>query len=294
MRSSLTPFSRGYAVLRHKLAPLGPHLARLTWLRALVGRLDRRVMPGEEVLVTTAAGWDMWLDPADQAVARCIIATGEWQPAEADLIRTLVREGDTAIDVGANVGYMTGVLASAVGASGRVIAFEPEQRNHGLVERTVAFNAWSQVSLHRAACGESAGKLTLHRDGHNFGNHSLARDTIHTAATQVVDVVTLDESTASLDELALIKLDVQGWEWHVLRGAQTLKRFSPVLVTEFFPRGLRLAGVDPHELWAELESWGDVLCVSPNGRVVPITFEEARGGDSDEWRNVDLVVRPPA
>ncbi len=251
-------------------------------------------MPAEDVLVTTAAGWDMWLDPADQAVARSIIATGEWQSVEAALIGTLVREGDTVIDVGANVGYMTGVLALAVGATGRVIAFEPEHRNHELVKRTVALNAWSQVSLHRAACGESPGTLTLHRDDHNFGNHSLARDTIHTAATQVVEVVTLDETTSTLDELALIKLDVQGWEWHVLRGAQTLKRFSPVLVTEFFPRGLRLAGVDPRAMWAELESWGDVLCVSPDGRVVPITFEEARGSDSDEWRNVDLVVRPRA
>jgi hypothetical protein len=84
---------------------------------------------------------------------------------------------------------------------------------------------------------------------------------------------------------------VQGWELAVLRGATSLKAFKPTLFIEFFPRGLHAAGTDPAELWAELESWGNITAVQRDGSTHPISLADALGDPREPSRNVDLVVR---
>lgn len=290
---SVSRNAHAYARLRNALAPWGPQLSRLGPLRRVIRRLDGRVLPPGEVQVTTAGGWPIWINPGDQAVARTLIATGSWQPAEVALIADAMPKDGVAIDVGANIGYVTGVLATKTGAAGRVLAFEPDGTNFGLLERTVTDNGWSHVVLRRAACGDQPGSLRLHKDPDNWGNHSLARDAeLHGDESVSVEVVTLDDSASDLSRLDVLKIDVQGWELAVLRGAGTLKRFGPTVFIEFFPRGLHAAGTEPADLWAEMETWGDITAVQRGGTTRPITLAEALGDPSEPSRNVDLMVRP--
>ena len=285
--------ARAYAQVRNSLAPLGPHLKRFGLLRRAVQRLDGRVLPQGKIRVPTSGGWPIWVNPRDQAVARALIATGEWQPAETQLIANALPRGGVAIDVGANIGYVTGVMAATVGAGGRVLAFEPDATNHELLQLTIEHNHWLHVDAHRAACGAEPGRLTLHRDPDNWGNHSLALDAeLHGAGADEVDVVTLDDTAADLTRLDVFKIDVQGWELEVLRGAQSLRRFEPTVFTEFFPRGLRAAGTDPAHLWDELGTWGDISEILPDGTTRPVTLEAAVGDPDEPSRNVDLMIRP--
>ena len=116
---SISATAHAYAKMRHALAPLGPRLSRFRALRRVVRRLDGAVLPEGEQCIDTTAGWPMWVNPGDQAVARTLIATGEWQPVETSLIVARLVPGGVAVDVGANIGWITGQKAATVGPTGR-------------------------------------------------------------------------------------------------------------------------------------------------------------------------------
>lgn len=282
-----------YIRFRKALVPIGPRLSWIGPLRRAVWRMDDRFVRPGEVQVSTADGWTIWVNPGDKVVAQTLIATGRWQAVETQMIADALPVGGVGIDVGANLGYVTGLMAEKVGPRGRVLSFEPGGVNFELLSRTVAANGWSHVSIKKAACGERSGEFTLYRDPDNWGNHSLAFDArLHTAGGEAVEVVPLDDAAAEMARVDVIKIDVQGWELAVLRGAQKLKRYKPVLFVEFFPRGLRAAGTEPADLWAELLTWGRILEIRNDGTTAPITLEEAIGDVSAISRNVDLVIRP--
>jgi FkbM family methyltransferase len=158
---------------------------------------------------------------------------GEWAQLELDVLLQLVRPGDTVVDAGANVGTHAVAFARAAGGSGRVLAFEPQPRVFELLERNVRANGYDNVSVYRFALGsERTARHVLPLDyaAHvNVGAVSLvARPD---AGSSGVDVVPLD--SLELDTVRLIKIDVEGMECEVLRGAaRTLRRCRPFVSVE--------------------------------------------------------------
>lgn len=136
----------------------------------------------------------------------------------------LLRPGDLLADVGANVGVWT-VLAAARGA--RVEAFEPVASAHARLVENVALNPFAdQVRVHEAAVGETEGSLLM-TTALDAGNHVVneSDETDGAGPLVRVPVVTLDDALGEAEDLRLIKLDVEGWEVHVVRGAaRTLAR----------------------------------------------------------------------
>ncbi|MGI8678596.1 MAG: FkbM family methyltransferase [Jatrophihabitans sp.] len=257
-----------YTRLRRYLAPLAIYLRRVPGLRWAVSAIEGRVLPDKPIEVGTIDGFRIFVDARDHAVARALISDGTWQRAEADVIRRVLAPGDVAVDVGANVGYLTGIMADAVGRSGRVYAFEPEPTNYAMLQRTIDANGWTQVRHHNVALGRGRSELSLKIDPSNWGNHSLASDADRSGASVTVQVDSLDQLLADADlrRLKLIKVDVQGWEEHVLAGAQAAHGVKPMLLIEFYPIALREAGSDPREFLHSLYGWGPVRLMHERSR----------------------------
>ena len=147
--------------------------------------------------------------------------------------------GGVAIDVGANLGEWTVPLARAVGASGRVFAYEPAPLSAKALEATLDANALCQAEVIRCAVGDHDGDASL-----GVPVISSARTDSGTARIGAGGPghVVLSVPLSSLDSLAaerglrrvdLIKIDVEGHEKQVLDGAEaTLDRFRPTLVIE--------------------------------------------------------------
>lgn len=153
---------------------------------------------------------------------------GLFEVEELDLLRDYVRPGDRVIDVGANVGFYTCHVARWVGPSGHVYAFEPEPRNVERLEANVALNGLQdRVSVRPVALSYEEGKAQFNRAaGEHSGWGSLNRYGEHVdhivVTTQTVDSVVESEG---LDEVALLKVDVEGADFDVYRGAEkTLAR----------------------------------------------------------------------
>lgn len=185
---------------------------------------------------------------------------GTYEPNTYDAIATFLHPGQTFIDVGANKGDFSLYAASLVGKHGRVIAVEPDADNCRWIKRSVALNKYRQVLLREAALSERTGEALLYR-GQKSGWHSLmpglpGRD----RGTVRVQTLSLDQLVAELGlhgRVAMIKVDVEGAEMMVLRGAiETLRRQpQPVIAMDIHP----YLGVDPEEVCRFLEGLGYVL-----------------------------------
>jgi FkbM family methyltransferase len=167
----------------------------------------------------------------DAYIGKSIERYGEFSEGEHEMFRQIVHSGDVVIEAGANLGSLTVPLARLVGASGRIIAFEPQRSVFHLLCANVALNSLENVECLWKALGSAAGEIVvpvLNQDQTtNFGGLGLGE---HQRGERV-PVATID--SLELSRCALIKADVEGMELEVFRGAvQTLERCQPILYFE--------------------------------------------------------------
>jgi len=211
-------------------------------------------------LIETPGG-RVFVSDADQgSVARSLRTKGRYEKDWTAWMREHVRPGMRVVDVGANIGYYTVLLASLVGPSGRVIACEPDPGNAALLRRSVAENGFSHVAVVEAAVTGSEGHATLYQDNAWHGVHSLAhQNTVNPGDGRVeVTTVTLDgligDAGAGID---FVKMDAQGAESDILRGArQLLGQAHARLLIEVWPFGIRGLGGTVSALVETLASSG--------------------------------------
>jgi len=159
------------------------------------------------------------------------------QAGEIRALLAHLRAGDTALDVGAHKGRYTYWMRRAVGAGGRVVAFEPQQRLAAYLQDAVARLRWRNVTVRPCAVGEAVGTATLHVPGSRGVSAGASLDSAAYAQGSPLhltcEVTTLDRETEGLGRVALVKVDVEGHEWQVFRGAERLlRRDAPVLLFE--------------------------------------------------------------
>lgn len=185
----------------------------------------------------TRRGPFVFTDPA--------FAHGRYEPEIVEFLAEHCRPGDIAFDVGANVGYHTMLLSRLVGPEGRVVAFEPVPTTAGWLEETLRCNDLTNVTVVCTALGASTGVASMRvGPASEAGLAHLVDSTTgyrshFTEETRVIDVpiVSIDQLLAAgeLPIPSLIKIDVEGAELQVLRGAsETLASVRPTVVTELW------------------------------------------------------------
>jgi FkbM family methyltransferase len=167
----------------------------------------------------------------DQYVGTSLRKYGDFSAGEAALFDLIVQPGTTVLEIGANIGAHTVALSRLVGAVGAVYAFEPQRLVFQVLCANLALNSCPNVFTYQAAVGARVGTLLvppLDPDAsNNFGGLSLS------GATQGECVPVLTVDGLNLGACDFIKVDVEGMEAEVLRGAAaTIKRFRPMLYLE--------------------------------------------------------------
>jgi FkbM family methyltransferase len=165
-------------------------------------------------------------------------AMGAYERRKTALIRRLLREGMTFVDVGANKGDFTLLAGKLVGATGRVISIEPEPENYSYLCRSIELSGYRNVKTFALALSDSEGSAKL-RLAPTSGGHTLASEQKIGNNTIPVETTTLDSLLArcGIDKVDVIKIDVQGWELQVLRGAhRTLDSNSAAVLLLDLPK----------------------------------------------------------
>lgn len=175
------------------------------------------------------------------------LLTGSYEPTTARVLECLVTPGSTVLDVGANIGYFTVLSALLAGPTGRVIAFEPEPRNHAVLAANITTNDLKQVTLLRSACADRIGQHELAINASETGWHRLATPGTSTRGKRVTVEVTTVDATVGESPVDVIKIDVEGHEGAVVAGMlQTLSsNAGATVILEYSPAQARLAGLDP-------------------------------------------------
>ncbi len=170
----------------------------------------------------------------------------------------LLDPGMTVVDVGANLGEITLAAARRVGPTGRVLAFEPVDDIADRLDRNVAMNDLYQVTVHRQGLSDHDGAAELytsprpfHDRTHHEGLSSLYADAERDSPVQSIQLTTLDAVCAEqhVDRVDLLKIDVEGAELAVLRGAtHTIETQRPWIVVEVNRGTSRSAAVRPEDI----------------------------------------------
>jgi FkbM family methyltransferase len=273
--------------------------------RAYAGKLIRKLWPDFRLsgflLRTTGSqkevvvnGRRMFVDLWDSAVSTHLFVSKTWEPEETKLVSSLLRAGDVFVDVGANVGYFTLVASEAVGSSGKVFAFEPEPGNFSLLRKNVQVNKCANVHCEQKAVTSANQPVELYLSSFNYGDHRIfpSRDDQDYNRGQQrqrtqVDGVTLDSYFPAETRVDFIKMDVQGAEYFALQGMKRVLRDNPnlVLMIEFWPHGLREAGVEPSLLLDELDRMGLLLHRIDGGKLLPHRKDDILPTPGDEAVN---------
>ena len=168
----------------------------------------------------------------DQYIGRSLDLYGEYSEGEVEVFRQILRPGDVALDVGANIGVHTVPMAHLVGERGAVLAFEAQRTAYQALCGNVALNGLLNVWCRNVAIGDARGSTIIvpvlnPERPNNFGGLALGKY----AAGDRIPVVRLDDNPPQA--CRLIKVDVEGMELQVLRGAVGLiERFRPILYVE--------------------------------------------------------------
>lgn len=222
---------------------------------------EAQVGKKEHFAITLQRGVQMRLYFDDQ-LSRAI-AYNQFERQEQDFLNAFLRPGDIFVDVGANIGLFTLIAASRVENTGRVYAFEPCSDTHRRLVENVQLNQFGNVSTYQLAlssCSEQL-EMTISRDGFGAWN-SLARPIAgELFAIEKVQCTTWDDFARKNDligQVTMIKIDVEGWEKHVLKGGTEIlsRADAPVLQVEFTEQAALSAGSSCKELYHLLEELG--------------------------------------
>jgi FkbM family methyltransferase len=172
----------------------------------------------------------------------------------------LIHEGDHVIDVGTNVGEIALNAARITGGKGRVYAFEPDPRNFKRMKENLNLNNFYNIKPHLLGLGDKIGTYTLcYVDDRNQGMNRILDATDGLQKTVEIEVSTLDKFVMEnhFTKLNLVKVDVEGFEYKVLKGAEdTITKFRPTLFVELDDENLIAQGNSAKELVEFLEKKG--------------------------------------
>jgi FkbM family methyltransferase len=175
----------------------------------------------------------------DLAIGHHVLGGHPYEPGIAATFNRCVKPGMAVVDVGANIGCLTMLLASLVEASGLVVAVEPNPENIKLLEASRRVNGFDQVLVIQAAAGRRTGLLALNVSHSNGMTGELPEDADAVFASHPVPCFALDAILPKDRRIDLIKIDTEGAELNALMGlSETINRDRPVIVSEFSPATL--------------------------------------------------------
>jgi FkbM family methyltransferase len=184
---------------------------------------------------------------------------------EIQVIRALIEPGQTVIDIGANIGFYTNIFSDIVGSNGKVHAFEPDVTNYSHIKKISGKN--NNVVLRQKAVSDKTEPLKIFTSKLLNVDHRTYPVEQYESSYDI-EAVSIDDYVAGSFKVDFIKMDIQGHELKALRGMKkTLGVFQPILLTEFWPSGLKQAGDSADEYLSLVQSYGYSI-YQLNGRAI--------------------------
>jgi FkbM family methyltransferase len=256
-----------------------------------------RLTSRDGFVTARAAPFDLtFTGPAADVITRHIYRLGSHEPAITRYLLEHVRLGptDVALDIGANLGWYSVLLNRLSAGGARIYAFEPDPQTFKLLRTNLAANQATRVNAFNFALGEAPGSAQLRRyKDSNNGRHSLIPgDDIAGSVTVQLDTLAhfWEAQGLAAARIAFMKVDVEGFEYFVLKGAGELLRRCDNLLLEYSPASLALAGLPADALIDLLAANRLSARAFVNGRLTPVSYADLARAPAQ----LDLLLSPQA
>ena len=193
---------------------------------------------------------------------------GFWQndtfePEETELIKSIVKSNDVCLDIGANIGYFTILMAKRCKL---VWSYEPETSNYQQLRKNILLNKTFNIYVNHVALTDKSGEGMLYLCPINNGMHRVYPSRF-CDGTAIVKTQKFDDAWDNLNhfQIDFIKMDAEGSELGVLKGMKgMLQILKPTIVMEFHPPSIEESGANPKEIYDLLKSIGYSIYLIPN------------------------------
>jgi len=192
-------------------------------------------MRTDEILIKTIHGHSIVADGMDLSVTPELVFNGYYGFPEEEFLKKVLRGGDWFVDVGSNIGTFSLLAAQKVGAFGRIFSFEPNPRSYKLFSKSLVLNRMHERVIQRpCAVGSNKENVQLTFSKSRLGDGQISAKDIDgsifsSSIKKIDDVVTVDALCVRLDDeflvnlpIKILKIDVEGYESFVLKGAARL------------------------------------------------------------------------
>lgn len=257
---------------------------------------DEASVSDSPVQLVSTPGGRIYVDERDRgSVAQSLLSKGKYEKNWTWWLKSTLKPGWRVLDIGANIGYYTALMATRVGPAGLVVACEPDSHNASLLRRTVSENGFTQVRVVEAAVAARPGRTTLFHDTAWHGVHSLALDNCVNGgeSSAEVETITLDLLVTEAESFDLVKIDAQGAEGLILQAASAfLAQPHGIVLIELWPHGLSALGSTLTDVTEPFRSHGFAsYYMAANRELVPIsqTDIESRAARLGRWSSFNLV-----
>jgi FkbM family methyltransferase len=187
---------------------------------------SRTFTPPHRLWMADLDEFRFWFDTSDREMG-VVMAMGRYEPECVRFVRRVLRPGMRCLDAGAQTGFYTCLMASLVGETGTVHAFEPMPESYQLLLKNVAENRFdARVRVYQLACSNTAAQLEASRVGRMYVAGTVDEcPRVSMTAVRVDDIVR--------DDVDFVKIDVEGHEPAALEGMrQLIGRSHPIIVSE--------------------------------------------------------------
>jgi len=202
-------------------------------------------------------GYHLVVNREDHVMGSALLR-GRYEPYGTRLFVESLSPGMKVIDCGANIGIYTCLASGAVGREGKVYSFEPEPRNFACLTETIRCNQLANVQAGQLALSDCDGEAALFLSDMNMGDHRLGQPDEKRSSVHVLTRRLDTYWDGQIQEIDVLKIDVQGAEGLVLKGMREtlLKSKRLKIFMEFWPFGLICCGTDPRDMLNELVKMG--------------------------------------
>jgi FkbM family methyltransferase len=263
--------------------------AMLAEVRALVARIDAVTvyqpiyLRNASLAVTRLGGWDGHPIAVPTSDAGVLISHSQGgangEPGVRAVIRRLLRPGDIAYDIGANVGVHSVIMGYHVGRTGHLVCVEPQAELADALKVTMLLNGFSGFStVVAAAVGERLGTAAFHRAAHSPESSLFADIARSIAPAESVEITTLDTlAAAHAGRADLIKIDAEGSEAAIWRGMEGTINANPDLkvIAEIAPTHFARSSESLSSFLERVKFDGFTMAIidEPTGALVPCDAE---------------------
>jgi len=234
-------------------------------------------LPPGFLFMTERNGYRFWFDTRDREMG-VLMAIGKYEPEATSLLEKLLKPGMQCLDIGAQTGYYSLLMARCISEDGRVLAYEPMERSYAILRKNITENkAEKIITTFNVACGAKKEKLSM-RTVSNMYVADVNGD-LH------IDCIALDDEIDI--KVDFVKIDAEGHEPQVFEGMKkTIEKNRPVIITEINAYWLSQAG-SSFSGYAELLEGMDYKLFDIDRNLSPLNKQE-----DDPLRNSNVLAIP--